>query len=465
MVSDYNYLFNSSWMDSCNNLIETFFNKLSCENLKIISTYYVEKTINQKNTGSYYTPIDVVDFLILETKKESRIKNPTIIDPTSGSGAFLEGVLRNWNFFFASKEEVLNSIFANDLNDFALEVWKQKAWMWAIDKGLESSKVKKIIEKNTSNLSVFEINKSFDIIIGNPPYFETPKTQKNMFGNIYANIIKHCISIKKNSNSIISFVVPISIQTTNRMKPLRELMLENFNSYKFASFADRPSCIFVGVHQKISIFTIFNSKNKKRETTSYNQWRSNDRKLMFDNIKYFSNDNIEHMIGSKLEEMILKKVLTKQDEVFYGEKKFYVSQRITHWAKSFPYQQESKEYQEYSCETREQSIILSAIYSSNVYFLYWSLISDGWHNTKGMIKKFKIPKTVFSDVVLLNEANKLFTSLEKGKIEINTKQTKFAYKHRNSIQEIRKIDSLLQKHYDFSNKEINYIQNYLKEIR
>ena len=56
----------------------------------------------------------------------------------------------------------------------------------------------------------------FDIIVGNPPYVEYGKYQKenkckleNNFGNIYADVLKNSIDMS-NENTVLGYIIPLS---------------------------------------------------------------------------------------------------------------------------------------------------------------------------------------------------------------------------------------------------------------
>lgn len=54
-------------------------------------------------------------------------------------------------------------------------------------------------------------------------------------------------------NGVIGFIVPISFISTPRMSKIRQKMMKYLNNLYVLNYSDRPNCLFIGVHQKLSI--------------------------------------------------------------------------------------------------------------------------------------------------------------------------------------------------------------------
>ena len=94
----------------------------------------------------------------------------------------------------------------------------------------------------------------FDVIIGNPPYVEYSKVRReykiNGFltercGNIFAFCTERGLQITGYSGRF-CFIVPLSIQTTSRMGPLQEFLLETHRTLWISSFDVYPCKLFEG---------------------------------------------------------------------------------------------------------------------------------------------------------------------------------------------------------------------------
>jgi hypothetical protein len=101
----------------------------------------------------------------------------------------------------------------------------------------------------------------FDVTIGNPPYIEYSKIKNNYklldhFSDYSTNLYSACCyraNSVKNITAYSSFIVPVSLPSTDRMQPLRTLLLEHNNIYQI-SFSTRPSKLFEGAEQRLTIY-------------------------------------------------------------------------------------------------------------------------------------------------------------------------------------------------------------------
>ena len=156
----------------------------------------------RKNTGSYYTPDYIVDYIVENTlapqtkgKDLDSILQLRIVDPAMGSGHFLIGVIK-----FLEKEALAflhekdrkvetdythlrwqilkNCIFGVDINPLAVELAKFSLWMFSAQKRypMESLRQQLVcgdsLDDSTwdSKLKFAHKGTGFDSVIGNPPY-------------------------------------------------------------------------------------------------------------------------------------------------------------------------------------------------------------------------------------------------------------------------------------------------------
>jgi hypothetical protein len=332
-------------------------------------------------------------------------------------------------------------------------------------------------------------NNGFDCIIGNPPYVEyytikddykVKEFETIKCNNLSAFVTERSINLLNDQGNI-GFIIPISIVSTPRMSDLRNLIDNSFSYTYYSNFADRPGTLFEGVHQKLTIMLgQKNSKNKntKTYTSKYYHWYSNnnqnEREHLFDNIKYVKNpinkyrDDTIIKLGNSIDLNIWNKIQDKSKSIydyFGNETKntIYLSKRMTFWTKCFLNPKKSNEFKEYFLQSDLKAKVIMAIFNSNLYFYFWELVSDCWHITNKELKLFKIDLDDMDHsfkLELANLATKLEKDLEKNKVEVNTVQTDFEYRHRKSKEIIDKIDIILAKHYKLTKKEIDYIINY-----
>lgn len=553
------------------------FNENDFENIQNVLGYVLEKHINRRKTGSYYTPEDTTKYIthysifislynILEKSIQDKmlnsinnivkkysltdyekiveqydlikynvdldivlnelfssfndeelntindsLNNLKIIDPTCGSGAF---IITAFDFLYLLKEKINYKIKMNtesEINNIlkclhgldnsfeAICLLKMRLILKTISKGLMTREFEEVFSKNFILADAFTgkdyvINESlkksfdwkkygykFDCIIGNPPYVESKGMDLTTFesikcGNLYAYTIERAYNILK-ENGIVSFIVPLPLIATPRMKPIREYMYKNSSRLFVSSFADRPGCIFKGVHQRLTIFFSNKSKNEcELYTSSYKYWYNDERNNLFKNILYIRNNDLERVpkIGNIIETNILKKVNNTKNVLLniYNNNdtnyKIYLSTRLGLWSKSFINKPNTNELKIINCDDKKQQGIINAFFNSSTFYFLWILLSDCWHITSNDILNINFNYEVLTEeeqLKLYNLAFKLERDLEKNKKYIGSKQVEYEYKHKYSKKIIDDIDKLIAKIYDLSEEEINYIINFAYKYR
>ena len=81
--------------------------------------------------------------------------------------------------------------------------------------------------------------------------------------------------------------------------------------------ADRPSCLFNGVHQKLNIILLQKETNSKQQslyTSNYVHWYKEEKKSVFKSINYIRNNfptkNFYYKIGNEIEHSIISKLIS-----------------------------------------------------------------------------------------------------------------------------------------------------------
>lgn len=475
-----------------------------------------EKSSKRKKNGVYYTPNDVSEYIIAnsfinfidnsinktinyneiyntlinyENEKLNKILfNSKILDPTCGSGEFLLNTfIMKYNLLKETKNvddenilRITKTLYGNDIDDESTDISKIRLFMYVYSL-LENKdyykKLTKILINNFTNydfvLDSNKINNKFEIIVGNPPYVEYGKYDGkekliNKYGNIYADVIKNSIDLLK-CGGILGFIVPLSYVATTRMSRIREYVTEKCSKQILLSFADRPDCLFSGVHQKLNI-VIFQkncNKNKKIYVSNYKHWYKEERKeLLNGRDVMISNYNLNFIpkIGNNIEKSIFDKIFTTNKENLYDiqsqlGKNLYLNMRSCFWIKAFSFNPGSSEYKEFKYENVDYIICLL---NSSLFWLYWTMVSDCWHITSKELKHFRFIDTT-NDFEELRK--KLEQELENTKKYVGSKQTEYEYKHKFCKKIIDKIDDKLANIYGLNSVELDYLKNFAIKYR
>lgn len=478
-------------------IICNYIDDITEKNFQTILSNINEKYSDRKTFGVYYTPRDIISFILeqclnnhINSGYEENILKYTIFDPTCGAGEFLLVAFEKKlelakKLGYLSDDyiiKIIDTIYGNDINLESVEITRIRLFFLAIQYIKDKSNymdIANILKENIYNIDFVtdSMDKKFDIIIGNPPYVEDSKSFSigiNKYGNIYANILQNSVDIL-NKNGIMGFIIPLSYVSTQRMTKIRKYIESKTSKQIIYNYADRPSCLFPSVHQKLSILIAHTGVMLHEVWTSnYKYWNKNERASLFkDNQVFrnqFINDSFYPKIGNNIENNIYKKVLFDGKNnilnltIQQSEWSIFLNMRACFWIKAFSFKQNSNEYKEFKFEQNMRDFILCVL-NSSLFFLYWNIVSDCWHITKKDLQYFKIPTKEIDYTFFSNKWKELECNLEKTKQYIGSKQVQYEYKHKMSKSIIDEIDDALGKIYDLSEQEIIYIKKYAEKYR
>lgn len=332
-------------------------------------------------------------------------------------------------------------------------------------------------------------NGGFDVIIGNPPYVEytrrnkeTGKSLKDIYqirgfesescSNLYAFVIERSYNLVKNRSNI-GFIVPLTIASNNNMSVIRDYMCREGSVY-FSHYEIRPAKLFEGVEQRLTIFIVRPSDSPNIMSTSIRRWRAEHRDLLFKTIAYspsFNNGSIWRL-SSSLESSIYKKFMRQQPSVIYlsstatNHKLNYRTAGVRYWIiflnNGFGTESLSNKTAYYP--TEDMSRFYMAAFNSNLFWWYYSTNFDMFNLKDYMIFAFRIdyqenPKMSKLAQLLEEDMNKkretlYISSKTRGDV------VSYAYRKKLSKELIDKIDIELANIYGFSPEELDYIINY-----
>lgn len=515
----------------------------------------LEKHINRKETGSYYTPSDTtkficwnsifisilnkapadfvrkiysninitnnVEFIDKKLTFEEKIKvvrnNITahevtmlceiikslkIIDPTCGSGAFMISAYECLTYLNEhlldnrlNKKYYYSNLFGVDIQDEAIILCKTRLIIKAFiddnfNEDLLNSIEKNIIVANALDGNDKVIKKAkgfdwkklgdFDCIVGNPPYVEVKDKESYshfdsyLCRNLYAYTIERACNISK-KGSIVSFIVPLPLIATPRMNKIKEYLEMKSNIVYYCTFADRPGCLFSGVHQRLVIFFAnIGDGQCTKYSSSYNFWYKDERKNLFSSLDFIENRNeLFPKIGTNIENSIFVKTRICTDSVYSmidkeGKFPLYVSSRIGFWAKAFIEKPSTNEITILNFDSDEKRRVMYCFINSSLFYYLWVILSDCWHVTNADLKRIMLnyssltPRQIAKLMLISIE---LSEDLEKNKVRISSKQTEYEYKHKYSKKIIDKIDDIICSNCGLNQIETKYIKNYTLKYR
>ena len=471
-----------------------------------------EKESIRKSKGVYYTPNDVVRFILTNSVKalygkltannisdmelldvpyRSFCCKKTVFDPTCGAGEYLLAALEmKLTLFKRNKKtlsnteiiEMVSTIYGNDVNLDSVIITELRLLLCIAEYcGIEQCRgLGNIMNRRFSTYDFVETKAKseikYHIIVGNPPYVEDSKSGLYLtkkYGNIYANVLINAAE-RLEKNGSMGFIIPLSYVSTQRMKQLRDELGTLIPEQYILSFSDRPDCLFDSVHQKLCILI---GKGKRVPITlytgNYQYWYKDEREYLFHNLQVIKNNyqcaDFIPKLGTQMDVDIYKKVsdpilTTSIYEISrHGCESVYLNRREAFWMKAYRTRVDDPEYKVFSYATAQEADFCYCIINSSLFWWYWIAVSDCWHVSKAL-NNFRMPVLPNIDGAT-NLATMLIDKLEATKVYVGTKQTQYEYKHRDCLEEIHAIDDFINAAYGLTESESEYIKTFAIRYR
>ncbi len=331
----------------------------------------------------------------------------------------------------------------------------------------------------------------FDVVIGNPPYVEYKKVRTiytiNDFstehcGNLYAFTIERSNLLLCESGRF-GFINPISLTAAQRMAALQGLLFDQNSVIWLSNFALRPAALFPGVMQRNTICISKKGTNAKGYTTDYITWYSEERPVLFYNMRYlelgesrqaYSIPKVNDPIGHSA----LLKALSHQSpwasyRQFRGAHVVHYHNAGGYWIKTFtfaPYYRSLKEpnkthttISELRLPSSELAVLYCSILNSNLFYFLWKSLTDARHVYPSDIALFPIKLDGLRQ--LSKQLSCIVEELMAG-LKMNSQRIVYGkaevdqYNVAPCKPTIDDIDQTLANHYDFTADELDFIINY-----
>jgi Eco57I restriction-modification methylase len=334
-------------------------------------------------------------------------------------------------------------------------------------------------------------NGGFDCVIGNPPYVEYSKIKKVYIihnydtlecGNIYAPVIERSTTLISDTG-MCSMIIPSASVCTPRMSKLMDMEHNKYKGIWISNWDERPGKLFGEVDQQLSIHILKkNQRNRFFFLTTMNHWNSDERRNIFPCIQYYENSRTKLIAGThpKISSSIESSTLTKS---FISNKTtlpllqsgaklanlYYRNAGGRYWklVKSFPaYYKKQGEITISSTEKLTYVDVdkigaIVSIFSSSMFYFYWRVVSNCRHLTNRELNNFPIEIQCLNNMKV-KDLSKLYeedlkTNAIREVIKDNEQDIFYTKKSKPIIDQ---IDTVLAKHYGFTEEELDFIINY-----
>lgn len=204
----------------------------------------------EKKTGSYYTPLDLIQFMVDYLEREKQDFS-NVLEPSAGDGRFLSLLLPK----------------AKHIE--AIELFEEKVRQ--IQQTFCDSKVE--VKKRNFLDYVSETQKKYSLILGNPPYInlkmmgkedidkaknlcEQENLSKSTMQNMWLAFVVGAVRLVS-ANGTIFFVLPMEFLQVQYAEKLRIYLEKKFNTIHIVSFEE---AIFPEIEQDVCLVYLTNKK-------------------------------------------------------------------------------------------------------------------------------------------------------------------------------------------------------------
>ena len=348
---------------------------------------------------------------------------------------------------------------------------------------------------------IIQQKSGFDVIIGNPPYvvyteskldYKISKAYKTYScSNLYAYCIERC-EVLLNRRGKFGMIVPNSSISADKLSPFQKIITETKICW-ISHYAWRPSKLFEGANMLLAIIINTHSSQAEIYSSRYNRWYNEYRPVLFETLsfsdvsKILISGSIPKIVNdislSILYKMQLVPQPTRLNQHFiphYSKFKLYYFRAVLYWFKILNTEPVYLEDGEqvitgemkpiYAKNEEEKNIFISFL-SSSLYFLYYVIWSSCQvvnnrdfniiFNPKSISPVFKKSLVILGDRLQRDyQKNSRIvdrTYSKRGRQFTMNKQYFYIKKSKDIIDN---IDSVLSKHYGFTEEELDFIINY-----
>lgn len=341
-------------------------------------------------------------------------------------------------------------------------------------------------------------NNGFDVIIGNPPYVEYNKKNKETgksiadlyslpeyetlsCGNLYAFCVERSNKLL-HSLSHFGMIIPLSLTCGDRMGSLRRYVNSNFSSLHISNFEIFPSKLFDGAFQRVSILIASNIQERKC-VTKLHRWYSVERPILFNKMVYADATlNYSDLGIAKLQNSIHRGVLEiiasnrsvanlvtnrkTNDFIYYQEATNYwmkACMRIPYYSKNGVIETPAHGRFLFFDSASSKEMVFSLL-NSSLFYIWYSAFSDGFHLADGLVKSFPVKQTINSSAFakhslllekdIKNNSYRTTRNTKTDDIEIES------FRLNLSKTLLDSIDKSIGSIYSFTESEIDFIINY-----
>ena len=337
----------------------------------------------------------------------------------------------------------------------------------------------------------------FDVVVGNPPYVEYPKVRDTYqvqqyksldTGNLYCFCIERLAVLCK-AKAFSGVIVPIALGSVSDTESIRRVCSEMYQKIWSSHYAIRPTKLFDGVEQRLTILLgVHGEAAGDWYTSKYHQWFSDERQVLFDRLSLVKMPLRQTAtepwpkIGSVLESKILDRLATFVKTPIHrlvtdaSKWNLYFHRTPGYWIRMLDFLpffespagdrsvHHIRELYATSLATRAE---IASIGSSSLYFWWFFAVGNCRNLTKGDFLGFPGPELNHSDQI---EIVRLFDALMKSYKANSTVKTRAQSRYQEfdwvrAKPAVDALDVFLAQIFGLTPQELDFVVNYDIKVR
>lgn len=369
----------------------------------------------RKNTGSFYTPVDVASHFWDVFFRAHRLTNAEtlrqfiadwqFVEPSAGAGIFVFSFLRKALATGVGVSELSQVRFhVIDINLAALRFFSAKL-----------HRLEEVLGTKFENIGPDQIDflewvnrTSFDRVafVGNPPYVSNPRGRR--WRNLFADFLDEMLRYPSKEKAI-SLILPLSICFSRDYSDLRSFILQSGMGVSTSNYDNIPDCLFKSGKpestntnransQRCTILNLGGPDSSRREATALLRWAVSERSRVLSDLPEFldyagwtfdgqfprpENQKILNYLAQARGAPTIKSLTSSTSAPGFGigtVARNYIGLRDVGDSNSIAIRP----------STEDHMLVLLQVLSSRTFFDYWRTAGDGFHVTSDIIDRFPI---------------------------------------------------------------------------
>lgn len=376
----------------------------------------------RKETGSYYTPVDVADHFWAQFFRFHEVRSADdfrhliakthFVEPSAGAGIFVFTFIRQALAFGLSVQELSQLHFSViDVNFAALQFVHHKLAELDTEAAIRLPNVG-LVQQDFLQWSA-TTKSSHVIFVGNPPFVTNQRGAR--WRNMFADFVEAMLNFQSASVSL-SLILPVSVCFSRDYVDLRRQIMQSGMGVSAASYDNIPDCLFKAGKpesqntnransQRCTILHVGGREFSVRESSPMIRWTARNRNEVLQGLpayQDYSNYLFDNQIPRPSTNWILKYLSENKSSPTLK------SQMTRHAKSDFSIGAVARNFigvREPSigdatsisikAETELDRMVLLQILGSSIFFEYWRSLGDGFHVTSDLIERFPISERLY----------------------------------------------------------------------